>query len=103
MIADVDIFPRAFAVRFRDLYRWDPCSFHRILWHWPTSVMHPLGSVLKMRKEKVDRTKVKFSDLQPITIHFDGSIDKRKIDGNREYTMELFAAIPGDIVVAKID
>ena len=42
----------------------------------------------------------------PISTHhhsFDGNIDKRKIDGNREYTMELFAAKPGDIVVAKID
>jgi restriction endonuclease S subunit len=98
-----DIFPRAFAVHFRDLNRWDPSSFHRILWHWPASVMCPLGSTLKVRKEKVDRTKVKFSDLQPITIHFDGSIDRRKVDGNREYTMDLFVARPGDIVVAKID
>jgi type I restriction enzyme, S subunit len=96
-------FPRAFAVRFRDLDRWDPCSFHRIQWHWPPSVMRPLGSVLRVRKEKVDRAKFAFADLQPITIHFDGTIDKRKVDGNREYTMELFHARPGDTVVAKID
>jgi len=65
--------------------------------------MRSLGTVLAPRKAKIDRTKVQFSELQPITIHFDGSIDKRKIDGNREYTMELFAAQPGDVVVAKID
>jgi type I restriction enzyme S subunit len=65
--------------------------------------MRPLGSALRVRKEKVDRTNVKFSDLQPITIHFDGSIDRRKVDGDSEYTMELFTAKPGDIVVAKID
>lgn len=96
-------FPRAFVVRFKDLDRWDPPSFHRIFWHWPADVMRPLGSVLKVRKEKVNRKALKFSDLQPITIHFDGTIDKRKVDGNREYTMELFHARPGDIVVAKID
>jgi type I restriction enzyme, S subunit len=96
-------FPRAFVVRFRDLYRWDPSSFHKILWHWPASVLRPLGNAFKVRKEKVDRTKVKFSDLQPITIHFDGSVDRRKVDENREYSMELFVAKPGDIVVSKID
>ncbi len=96
-------FPRAFAIRFKDLDRWDPPSFHRILWHWPAEVMRPLGSVLNIRKEKVDRAALKFSDLQPITIHFDGTIDKREVDGKREYTMELYHARPGDIVVAKID
>lgn len=96
-------FPRAFAVRFKDLDRWDPMSFHRIRWHWPAGVMRPIGSVLTPRKAKIDRVKVAFADLQPVTIHFDGSIDKRSVDASREYTMDLFAAEPGDIVVAKID
>lgn len=95
--------PRAFVVWFRDLERWDPASYHRIKWHWPADVMQPMGSVLTPRKAKIDRTRFSFSDLLPITIHFDGSIDKRKVDENREYTMELFGANPGDIVVAKID
>lgn len=103
MTAVAAAFPRAFAVRFRELYRWDPSSFHRILWHWPADVLRPLGSGLRARKEKVNRTKLKFSDLQPITIHFDGSIDRRRVDADREYTMDLFAAKPGGIVVAKID
>ncbi len=96
-------FQRAFAIWFKDLARWDPASFHGISWHWPKEVMSPIGSVLKQRKEKVDRSKVAFADLQPITIHFDGSIDPREVNENREYTMELFFARPGDIVVAKID
>lgn len=102
-MATLDALPRAFAVRFKDLNRWDASSFHRIVWHWPPDVMKPIGSVLTVRKEKVDRTRFKFSDLTPITIHFDGSIEKRKIAGNREYSMELFFAQPGDVVVAKID
>lgn len=103
MAGIIRLSPRAFAVCWRDVERWDPSSFHQISWHWPDEVMKPLGSVLTARKEKINRSKVSFSDLQPITIHFDGSIDKREVDANREYTMELYAAHPGDIVVAKID
>jgi type I restriction enzyme S subunit len=94
---------RAFAVWFRDLERWDPASVHGIEWHWAHQFMQPIGSILKSKKEKVDKKCTKFSELQPITIHFDGSIDKRKVDANREYTMDLWYARPGDIVVAKID
>jgi len=95
-------FPKAFRVRFRDLRRFDPASFHGISWHWSKDVMFPIGSALKLRKEKVDRAEYEFSQLQPITIHFDGTIDKRKVEG-RGYSMDLFFARPGDIVVAKID
>jgi type I restriction enzyme S subunit len=96
-------FPEAFAVRFKNLERWDVSSFQRIQWHWDEAVMQPIGSVLRTRKEKVDRKTFKFADLQPITIHFDGSMDKRKLDSSREYTMDLFFAKPGDIIAAKID
>lgn len=95
--------PKAFGVWFKDLKRWDVSSFYRIAWHWPQEAMIPLGDLLTLQKEKVDRKKFEFADLQPITIHFDGSIDKRKIKGNREYTMGLFFARPGDVIVAKID
>ena len=94
---------RGFAVTFASVDRWDPMSYHRIEWHWPTSVMVAIGSVLRTRKEPVDRAKFDFSELQPITIHLDGSIDRRTIKGNREYSMALTFACPGDIVVAKID
>jgi type I restriction enzyme S subunit len=96
-------FPKAFAVWFKDLERWDPASFQGITWHWSEEIMTPISEVLRARKEKVDRSRFKFAELQPITIHFDGSIDRRKMNGHRDYTMELFFARPGDIVVAKID
>lgn len=103
MTMDTIEFPRAFAVWFKDLGRWDASSFHRIKWHWPQLVMAPIGSALRLRKERVDKAAFKFSELQPITIHFNGSVDKRIIDANREYSMDLWFARPGDIVVAKID
>lgn len=97
------ILPRVFAVRFSALFRWDPMSFHGIDWHWRDVVMAPIGSVMKPRKENVDRAKFSFDELQPITIHFDGSIEKRSVDAGKVYSMGLFFARPGDVVVAKID
>lgn len=94
---------RAFAVHWSEVERWDPSSFETISWHWPPEVMVPLGSVLKVRKEKIDRSKVAFADLQPLSIHFDGSVSKRKVADGKEYTMDLWSARPGDIVVSKID
>ena len=94
---------KAFAVLFQDLIRWDPPSFHQIDWHWSSEVMKPIDSFLRSRKEKVDLTTSAFVELTPITIHFDGSIDRRRVPHGRTYTMDLFFARPGDIVVAKID
>lgn len=94
---------KAFAVLYRDLGRWDPPSFHKIKWHWPSEVMKPISTFLRSRKEKVDLNISAFADLQPITIHFDGSIDRRNVDPGSAYTMDLFFARSGDIVVAKID
>lgn len=102
-MTSIEIMPKAFVVRFQDLVRWDPSSFHGIIWHWPDQIMVPIGSVLKPRKEKVDRSNFTFSELQPVTIHFDGTIDKRNISGDRAYSMDLFFAHSGDIIVAKID
>jgi len=103
MTLDTVEFPKVFSVWFKDLGRWDVSSFQQIKWHWPRCVMMPIGSILRQRKERVDKTVFKFSDLQPITIHFNGSLDKRVVDESREYSMDLWFARPGDIVVAKID
>lgn len=103
MSAVVQTFPKAFSVSFSELKRWDPNSFHRIQWHWEPSMMAPIGTVLSPRKEKIERGNNSFSDLMPVTIHFDGSIEPRKVSGDKEYTMELFWARPGDIVASKID
>ena len=103
MTAIVKDFPKAFAVGFDQLNRWDPTSFHGIEWYWSKDILFSIAKVLKMRKEKVNRNHFPFSTLQPITIHFDGSVDRRSVDEAHEYTMDLFFARPGDIVVAKID
>lgn len=103
MAEEAQTFQKAFSVRFSQINRWDPNSFHGIDWHWPRSFMAAIGSVLNQRKEKVDRNRNEFSDLMPVTIHFDGSIEPRKISKDKEYSMGLFWARQGDIVVSKID
>jgi type I restriction enzyme S subunit len=95
---------RAFQIAFKDtLNRCDPDSFCVLNWKWKKQDMDAIGAVLTRRKEKVDRKKIKFETLQPMTIHFDGSVEKRAVPQGREYSMELFFAKPGDLVVAKID
>lgn len=95
--------PRVFTVRFSDIERWDPQSFHHIEWHWDEIYMQPIGSFLSPRKEKVERSQFKFAELQPITIHFDGSIEPREVREGQEYSMDLFFCHSGDVVVSKID
>lgn len=97
-------FARAFHIFFSDTAsRCDPDSFCVLNWKWEKTDMAAIGAVLTPRKEKVDRTKVKFEKLQPMTIHFDGSVDKRVVSQGKEYSMDLYYAKPGDLVVAKID
>ena len=64
--------------------------------------MKPIKNVLFKRVEPVSSA-TNFDQLQPITIHFDGSVDKRKIKYGKTYSMQMFYARPGDIVVSKID
>ncbi len=90
-------------MQFSRMSRWDPASYEGIAWNWPESVMASIGSVLRLRKEKVDPKVMPFSALRPITIHFDGSVSERKIESSRQYTMDMYWARPRDIVVAKID
>ncbi len=96
-------FPTCFRASFSDTYRWDPGSFCTLGWLWEPYVLNPIGSVLKPRREKVDRNLHDFTSLQPITIHFDGSVDKRNVRHGTEYSMDLFFAYPGDLIIAKID
>jgi|GEM_PF-971328 len=94
--------PRLRVTRWSEMDRWDPISFHEMDWHWPEEVMQPIGSFLTHRKEKVKREEADFASLLPVTIHFNGRMSKRNVEG-KNYTMELFRAYPGDVVVAKID
>lgn len=59
----------------------------------------PIGDVMRIRRRVVSRQQ--FSDYQPITIHFGGSIEVR--DRKKPFKSSMFAALPGDLVYSKID
>jgi type I restriction enzyme, S subunit len=94
---------RVFATLYSSTSRWDPGSYHEFRWSWPQNVMRPISSVFKRRKQRVDKSNTNFSELMPITIHFDGSIEPRNVSDDYDYVMDLFYDKPGDIVVSKID
>lgn len=88
--------------RWRQLDRWDAFTLPHlhIAPHLP---QRKIGELLAARNERVDRQEWSFDRLQPITIHFGGAISHRKLAEGRDYSMPLFWAKPGDVVLSKID
>lgn len=88
--------------RWRKLERWDAFSIPHlhVAPHLPQA---RIGDLLTPRHERIDRTQWRFEQLQPITIHFGGSISRRKVAEGTVYSLPLFWAKPGDVVLSKID
>lgn len=88
--------------RWRQLDRWDSFTIPHlhIAPHLPQKT---IGELLTPRHERVDRSQWSFDQLQPITIHFGGDISRRRVAAGTDYTMPLFWAKPGDVVLSKID
>lgn len=66
-------------------------------------MMVPIGDLLTLRKNKIDSKSTPFDVLQPVSVHFDGSISKRQLPPGRSYSMDMYSALPGDFIVSKID
>lgn len=82
--------------RWKDLARWVPEGETS----WEASFpLVPIGEVMRIRRKLVARHQ--FADYQPISIHFDGSIDVR--DRAQPFKGTMFAALAGDLVYSKID
>jgi type I restriction enzyme S subunit len=95
--------PRAFAVWFKDLDRWSVSSFFEVRWKWPAAVVKPLSTALQRRFDAVDRATAELADLQLVTLHFDGEMEPRNLDGKGGFKGKLFYAQAGDVVYSKID
>jgi len=98
-----DVSQAVFKVKWSAVDRWDPSSFKPIPWECDPSLLRPLGNALVKRCQVVDRDEFDFSELTPVTIHFDGSVDPRDMSDTDDYTMTLYFARTGDVVVSKID
>jgi type I restriction enzyme S subunit len=81
---------------WREMERWVPGGPAAMDVAFP---LVPMGDLLHPRREVV--REAQFADCQPITIHFDGSIDPR--DRTEPFKGSMFAAYPGDVVFSKID
>ena len=103
MTAATQEFPKAFAVWFKDLKLWGVNSFFKIGWQWLEEFIKPLCTALKRKQVEVDRQETPLDQLQLITLHFDGSIEPRNLQGKSGFKGKLFAASPGDVIYSKID
>jgi type I restriction enzyme S subunit len=82
--------------RWKELERWIPGGGTS----WEAAFpLVPIGNVMRVRRKVVSRQQ--FADYQPISIHFDGSIDLR--DRTHPFKSSMFVALPGDLVYSKID
>lgn len=95
--------PRAFAVWFKDLARWNPGSFVQSDWRWPKEFIKPLSVALKARKLEVSVDQADFPTMPLITIRFDGEMEPRGSKATTDIKGKLFLAHAGDVVYSKID
>jgi hypothetical protein len=95
--------PRAFAVWFKDLVRWNPGSFVQSDWRWPKEFIKPLSVALKVRRIEANIDHVDFSAMPLITIRLDGGMEPRSSKVTTDIKGKLFLAYAGDVVYSKID
>src|SRR5437870_2621448 len=98
-----ETFFRAFAVRFKDLHLWSVGSFNRLEWRWPEEYIRPLSTALCRRVEEIDRGQHSIENLQLVTLHFDGTMEPRDREGQKDFKGRLFFAFAGDVVYSRID
>jgi type I restriction enzyme, S subunit len=94
---------RAFAVWFKDMRLWSVGSFHQMRWHWPAEYIKPLSSALTRKQIEVNRREHSFDSLSLVTLHFDGSMEKRNLHGKSNFKGGLRFAEAGDVIYSKID
>lgn len=96
-------FPKAFAVWFKDLDRWNPSSFILSTWHWPKEYIAPIATAIERKKIEANPKTIDFGLVQTITLHFNGEIVERNGKVPKDFKGKLFVANPGDVIYSKID
>jgi type I restriction enzyme S subunit len=94
--------PRAFAVWFEELDRWDTTFFRGVRWNWPEDVFVSIGSLLERKNIEVDP---RLPDQEkPIIekISFGGELVITQSEARRDYKGRLFWAQAGDFIYSKI-
>src|SRR5262245_33347381 len=82
--------------RWSRMEAWVPGGHADLTFAFP---LVPLSEILRPRREKV--VPGDFASHNPITIHFDGSVDRRVRE--QPFKGSMFAARAGDLLYSKID
>ena len=90
--------PRAFAVWFKDLDRWDVAYFRRVAWAWPASILRPLGEALVRHVREVDPKADKSAVPIIEKISFGGDVSLTAPTRRMRYKGRLFWADAGELV-----
>jgi type I restriction enzyme, S subunit len=94
---------RAFGIPFKDLDLWSVTSFRKLVWNWSPDVIKPLNAALERRQEEVNKRETSFEAAPPVTLRFDGSMEKRELGSKTSFKGKLFLAHAGDVIYSKID
>lgn len=89
--------------KWKDMDRWDWFRVSSLVVHSRISSHAKIGEFLSRRVEPVDKAKTSFSEIVPISIHFDGSVSERTMKVGREYSLPMLWVRPCDVVLSKID
>jgi len=94
--------PRAFAVFYRHLDRWDVGYFRSVRWQWPPSVLCPVRDVLTRQVREVGTHEDKAGLPIIGKISFSGEVFLREPDTRAKYKGRLFWAHAGELIYSKI-
>lgn len=99
-MVDLVKFPNAFAVRFRELERWNVAFFREVQWKWPDNIMNTLGSCLLRVRVPVDCCSEDAPIIEKIT--FGGELSILPEVKRKGYKGNLFRAESGQLIYSKI-
>jgi restriction endonuclease S subunit len=102
MTVAVRAMPKALAVWFKDLNRWDHGFFRTLTWAWPANLLFPVGTVLD--RKQIEVSEVKDKTVIPIIekISFGGQVYVTDVKSRANYKGRLFWAESGNLIYSKI-
>ena len=98
------VFPRAFAIDWEELLRWNVSFFQVGLWDWPDELIRPLGDFAQLESVPIDAGQAEAQDLPIIAkINFGGELFLRSHEDYRKYKGKLFLVQPDRFIFSKIN
>lgn len=101
---EAPLFPRAFAVDFEDLLRWNVSFFKVGLWNWPVETIRPLSDFAGLESVPISAAQAQAQGLSIIAkINFGGELFLRPDEDYRKYKGALFLVQPERFIFSKIN